>query len=66
MKAFLKEFLRADLWVKGSALIMGLGLIRRGQIVKGLMYLASECLFFLFFFLFFLNVLKFLSPLFLL
>ena len=52
MKAFLKEFLRADLWVKGSALIMGLGLIRRGQIVKGLMYLASECLFFLFFFLF--------------
>ena len=52
MKAFLKDFWRVDLWVKGSALIMGLGLIRRGQIVKGLMYLASECLFFLFFFLF--------------
>ncbi len=50
MKAFLKDFWRADLWVKGSALIMGLGLIRRGQIIKGLMYLASECLFLLFFF----------------
>lgn len=49
MKAFLKDFWRADLWVKGSALIMGLGLIRRGQIIKGIMYLASECLYVLFF-----------------
>lgn len=52
MKAFLMDFRRADLWVKGSALIMGLGHIRRGQIIKGLMYLALECLFFLFFFMF--------------
>lgn len=49
MKAFLKDFWRADLWVKGSALIMGLGLIRRRQIIKGIMYLASECLYVLFF-----------------
>jgi len=49
MKAFLKDFWRVDLWVKGSALIMGLGLIRRGQIIKGIMYLASECLYVLFF-----------------
>lgn len=52
MKAFLKDFWRGDLWVKGSALIMGLGLIRRGQIIKGIMYLASECLYVLFFCLF--------------
>lgn len=52
MKAFLMDFRCADLWAKGSALIMGLGHIRRGQIIKGLMYLALECLFFLFFFMF--------------
>ncbi len=52
MKAFLKDFWRADLWVKGSALIMGLGLIRRGQVIKGIMYLAFECLYVLFFCLF--------------
>lgn len=50
MKRFWKEFAQGDIWVKGSCLVMGLGCIKRGQIVKGLMYLAAEALFFLFFF----------------
>ncbi len=50
MKRFWKEFAQGDIWVKGSCLVMGLGCIKRGQIVKGLMYLAAEVLFFLFFF----------------
>lgn len=58
MKAFLIDLWHADLWVKGSAIVMGLGLIRRGQAVKGCMYLAAQCLFFLFFFLFGLQYLK--------
>ena len=50
MKRFWKDFAQGDSWVKGSCLVMGLGCIKRGQIVKGLMYLAAEVLFFLFFF----------------
>jgi len=50
MKRFWKEFAQGDIWVKGSCLVMGLGCIKRGQIVKGLMYLVAEVLFFLFFF----------------
>lgn len=50
MKRFWKDFAQGDSWVKGSCLVMGLGCIKRGQIVKGLMYLAVEVLFFLFFF----------------
>jgi len=50
MKRFWKGFAQGDIWVKGSCLVMGLGCIKRGQIVKGLMYLAAEVLFFLFFF----------------
>ena len=50
MKRFWREFAQGDFWVKGSALVMGLGCIKRGQIVKGLLYLAAEALFFLFFF----------------
>ena len=49
MKRFWKDFAQGDSWVKGSCLVMGLGCIKRGQIVKGLMYLAAEVLFFLFF-----------------
>ena len=50
MKRFWKNLAHGDLWVKGSCLVMGLGCLRRGQIVKGLFYLAAEVLYFLFFF----------------
>ncbi len=50
MKRFWKELSTGDIWVKGSCLIMGMGCIRRGQKIKGLLYLAAEVLFFLFFF----------------
>ena len=50
MKRFWKEFVQGDVWVKGSCVIMGLGCLKRGQVVKGLLYLAAEALFFLFFF----------------
>ncbi|MBQ9263956.1 MAG: hypothetical protein IJ189_07095 [Clostridia bacterium] len=50
MMRFWKEFAQGDIWVKGSCLVMGLGCLKRGQIVKGLAYLAAEILFFLFFF----------------
>lgn len=45
-----REWRQGDLWVKGSCIIMGLGCMKRGQVVKGLLYLAAEVLFFLFFF----------------
>ena len=50
MKRLWKDFARGDLWVKGSCLVMGLGCLKRGQIVKGLCYLTAEVLYFLFFF----------------
>ena len=50
MKQLLIGMRQGDIWVKGSFLIMGLGCIKRKQIVKGLLYLAAEALFFLFFF----------------
>lgn len=50
MKQLLIGMRQGDIWVKGSCLIMGLGCIKRKQIVKGLLYLAAEALFFLFFF----------------
>lgn len=52
MKCFWKELSEGDIWVKGSCLIMGAGCIKRGQKIKGLLYLAAEVLFFLFFFCF--------------
>ena len=50
MKQLLIGMRQGDIWVKGSCLIMGLGCIKRKQIVKGLLYLAAEALFSLFFF----------------
>ncbi len=50
MMRFFRELSREDIWVKGSCLVMGLGCLKRGQIMKGLLYLAAEILFFLFFF----------------
>ena len=50
MKRFFMELSQGDIWVKGSCLVMGLGCLKRGQIMKGLLYLAAEILFFLFFF----------------
>ena len=50
MMRFFRELSRGDAWVKGSCLIMGLGCLKRGQIIKGLLYLAAEILFFFFFF----------------
>ena len=50
MKQLLIGMQQGDIWVKGSCLIMGLGCIKRKQIIKGLLYLAAEALFFLFFF----------------
>lgn len=50
MKQLMSGMRQGDIWVKGSCLIMGLGCIKRKQIVKGLLYLAAEALFFLFFF----------------
>ncbi len=50
MMRFFRELSQGDIWVKGSCLVMGLGCLKRGQIMKGLLYLAAEILFFLFFF----------------
>jgi len=50
MMRFFRELSQGDVWVKGSCLIMGLGCLKRKQILKGLLYLAAEILFFLFFF----------------
>ena len=50
MRQFFRDLFQGDIWVKGSCLIMGLGCLKRGQIMKGLLYLAAEVLFFLFFF----------------
>ena len=46
MKQLLIGMRQGDIWVKGSCLVMGLGCIKRKQIVKGLLYLAAEALFF--------------------
>ena len=37
-------------WTRLSALVMGAGCLRYGQIVKGLLYLGFEALYFAFFF----------------
>ena len=50
MKQIWKELAQGDRWVWGSCLIMGLGCLKRRQIIKGLLYLMAELLFFLFFF----------------
>ena len=50
MMRFFRELFQEDIWVKGSCFVMGLGCLKRGQIMKGLLYLAAEILFFLFFF----------------
>lgn len=44
----LEAFREGDIWTRLSALIMGLGNLRRGQIIKGLLLLAFEVGFFLF------------------
>ena len=41
---------RGNAWTRLSALVMGAGCLRYGQIVKGLLYLAFEALYFAFFF----------------
>ena len=50
MKQLLIGMRHGDIWVKGSCLVMGLGCIKRKQIIKGFLYLAAEALFILFFF----------------
>ncbi len=50
MMRFFRELFQGDIWVKGSCLVMGLGCLKRGQIMKGLLYLVAEILFFFFFF----------------
>ena len=50
MKQIWKDWRQGDIFVKGSCLVMGLGCLKRKQIVKGLLYLTAEVLFFLFFF----------------
>ncbi|MBQ2976203.1 MAG: sugar ABC transporter permease [Clostridia bacterium] len=44
----LQAFREGDAWTRLSAIIMGLGNLRRGQIIKGLLMLAFEVGFFLF------------------
>ena len=44
----LQVFREGDAWTRLSAIIMGLGNLRRGQIIKGLLMLAFEVGFFLF------------------
>ena len=46
---FLRMFTLGDIWTKLSAVIFGLGNIVRGQIIKGLLMLASEAGFILFY-----------------
>lgn len=41
---------RGNGWTRLSALVMGAGCLRHGQIVKGLLYLGFEVLYALFFF----------------
>ena len=41
---------RGNGWTRLSALVMGAGCLRHGQIVKGLLYLGFEVLYVLFFF----------------
>ena len=47
---FFRMIRDGDISVRLSCLLMGLGNIRRGQILKGLFFFACEVLFFLFFF----------------
>ncbi len=44
----IEAFREGDLWTRLSALIMGLGNLRRGQILKGLLLMAFEAAFILF------------------
>ena len=41
-------FVQGDMWTRLSALIMGLGNLRRGQVIKGLLLMGFEALFFYF------------------
>ena len=50
MRQIWNEIAQGDRWVRGSCLVMGLGCMKRKQVVKGLLYLMAEALFFLFFF----------------
>ena len=43
-----EAFREGDVWTRLSALIMGLGNLRRGQILKGLIFMAFEAAFILF------------------
>ncbi|MBQ4609982.1 MAG: sugar ABC transporter permease, partial [Clostridia bacterium] len=38
-------FREGDMWTRLSALIMGLGQLKRGQVIKGLLLMAFEALF---------------------
>ncbi len=49
MMRFFRELFQGDIWVKGSCFVMGIGCLKRGQTVKGLLYLTAEILFILFF-----------------
>lgn len=46
----LRIFKSGDAATKASFLVMGLGCIKRGQLIKGLMYLAAQALFFVYLF----------------
>jgi len=52
MKDFFKKLglsiVEGDIWVKLSAIIMGIGYIRRGQIIKGILITILEALFFVY------------------
>lgn len=43
--SFGTAFVKGDLWVKGSCVIMGLGYAARGQLVKGFLMTALEAMF---------------------
>lgn len=45
---FAKGFAKGNAWTKGSYLVMGLGHIARGQIIRGLFYLCIEIFFILY------------------
>ena len=43
--SFGTAFVKGDLWVKGSCVIMGLGYAARGQLIKGFLMTALEAMF---------------------
>ncbi len=58
VKSYVNVFIKGDIFTKLSYLVMGLGCAIRGQIIKGLLFLATEVGFLLFFFGFGWNYLK--------